>query len=345
MKHALLCIFLNASLLSFSQDLAEVKVKYNGSVTRVVYPALIKHLTKENSYKLVYPNKLTYYQSLYQMSSEGLTFPYSDIIIKAKRNSDNPEIYIVIESPGMTNLALKGTRKTPNGFVIDYSYNLSWKLLIQDNKGTTAHTIPVYTEADPFEVSYLKNFAAYNTMGYNPLYFSTEKEATDFQTSAKDIGKHIEKYAVLMANRDMAKVITALYNDYSEKKFLQWGDISDAKGVAEYEELSTATAQIKQSYKLMDDDKWQEAIASLQSARKVFDKYADNTKLTVPVKSMVLYNLAWTAIFTGDKQKSLKLYRMQSSKSNWYAGAGWDVIKGIADHEAYRDKIRKHLTK
>jgi hypothetical protein len=344
MKIILLSILLSTSFISFSQSLPEARIKYHADNTRITYPALIKHLTKENTYKIVYPNKLTYYTGVPQMQAEFMTFAYSDMSMKAKRDQDNPEIYIVIEATGIKNLVSKGIRKTPNGFVIDYTYNFPCKLLIQDNKGTTLYTIPVYSETDPLSAVYYKNLSTYFSIGFTPVYFVSEREASDFQGATKDLGRHVEKYAVMTIYKEMAKIVTALYNDYSEKRMLQYGDISNAEGVAEYTELNAASAQLKQAYDLLSDRKIEEATTLLKSARTVFEKYADNKTITLPVKNMTLYNLGWASLLTGDTKKGMELYAKQSPNADWHTGYGWEDMKVMAEFDLYRSRIREKMT-
>lgn len=333
-----------SSYLLFSQP--DSKVKYHTSNVKVPYPALIKHLTKENTYKFIFPEKLTYYFSRQQMQLDGMTFPYSELYLKAK-NKDNPEIYFVVDAKGISNVESTGIRQTPNGFVIDYSYRFPCKLLIQDPAKSNLYSIDIFSDNQSFTIVYFRNMADYGKLGYAPQYFATWDEAAGYRSATKDLAKHIERNALPMAYKEVAKAISALYNDYSERHQLQWGDIADAKAVPEYVALNNAAASLGQAYDLLSDVKMEEANKLMQTARQEFEKYKDvNNAVSGPqVKTMILYNLGWIYLLSGETKAALDLYEKCIPSADRYTKYGWDELKQMAGYSQYREKLKMAIAK
>ncbi|MBO9632325.1 MAG: hypothetical protein J7578_04360, partial [Chitinophagaceae bacterium] len=267
------------------------------------YPALVKQLTKQNTWKPVFPDSLTHYFGRSAMQMDDILFPYSEMRFKPRINSEAPEMYMIVEAKGISNLKAQGVRKTSNGYVIDYTYNFPCRLLITDQDKKTIYSFDINAASAVQELAFLKSTPTFGSLSYVEQYFPLEEEAAAYMNYNKNAARFVEKYAMRKAYSDIAKIMTTLYHNYSEFSWVKCIEVDDPKGVPELVELNNAAGLLKQGSELLNDEKTEEAFKILQSSKEILEKYknTDNAAFTPRIKKMIENNLSWITWLTGDK--------------------------------------------
>ncbi|MDF2190484.1 hypothetical protein [Paraflavitalea sp. CAU 1676] len=323
----------------YSQE--NVKIKYHLSFKKVPYPAIIQNLTKENTYQLNLPQKLTHYGNHSQMQMDGMYFRNSYVKVKFTREA--PQMYIAVIAPGISQVEMNGIKKTERGLVIDYTFQFPCRVEILDSNQRVLYSVPITRENETEKVNYYKNFSARGSLNFVPQYFITEKEISDYLRTATDIGKSIEKYAMNKAYAKIDTILTALYSDYAERHQLKWGEIADAKNVPEYVELNNAGKELDKAYDLLHDYKIEEATKILLAAKAIYEKYKDGTNpIIVPkVLEMVRYSLGWINILTNDTKAAQALYDQCIPSADWTTSYGWDEIDVMIQYATMRNSLKE----
>jgi hypothetical protein len=322
MKKFFLFFILSFSLLEGrSQKMTPIDYDYKDK--RVIFPALLKELTKEDKYAVLMPAKLTYHFSQSEIERE-IWNPFLNFIeIKAKLHLVKPDYQFQILSPGLQNITPQDVRafktslpdhngiyRDVRGFVRDYSCNFPLKLVIKNGQGQILHTISISGEKETHTVTLHRDFLQGVT---STIPFASQEEIPTLEANyASAIRKKMEKTIAVELFARMSQSITYLYKNYNTYKLTYgYGFIKSKKGE---QSLLPELDKVVNDYKMALDSLSEDNIAGCsqlcQNNTMIMENLlnGNDSRVDKNVKEVLYYNLSHSCLLTNHFEDAWKYY-------------------------------------
>ena len=311
------------TLLAKAQNLAAIDYDYKDK--KVIFPALLKELTKEDKYSVVMPSRLTYYFSEDEILRD-IWNPFINFIeIKARIHMAKPVYRFEVISPGIKNIALQEVRwyktqvpdqnnisREVKGFVRDYNCNFPCKLVIKNSEGQILNTVVISGEEETFTSTLHRDFIQGSA---TVIPFSNQEEIGTLEANyASAIRKKIEKSIAYQVFSRMSQSITYLYKNYNTYKLTYgYGFIKVKKGEqSQLPELDKTVADYKMALDSLSEGK-NEICAQLCLNNKIVMERllnSNDNKIDKNVKEILYYNLSHSNLLTANFEDAWKYYSL-----------------------------------
>jgi hypothetical protein len=350
----MLCLSL---LYGNTQKLTAIDYDYKDK--KVIFPALLKELTKNDKYAVLMPTRLGYFFSQAEIEKE-IWNPFLNFIeIPAKIHLVKPDYRFEIVSPGIQNITLQdirayrtslpdqnGNYQPVRGFVRDYACNFPLKLIIKNGQGQILNTVVISGVEEKHTITLHRDFIQ-GVAATVP--FSSQEEIPTLEANyATAIRKKMEKIVATQVFMRMSQSITYLYKNYNTyKQTYGYGFIKVKKGEqSQFPELDKVVNDYKMALDSMSEGNMVSCAQLCQNNKKIMEELlnSNDNRIDKNVKEVLYYNLSHSNLLTNHFEDAWKYYQL-------FIGSGVSEdsriareLKGrITLYEDY-DRIKKQLT-
>jgi hypothetical protein len=312
MKKVLLCGAIAIATTGFAQK--AVQLSSSDVSKKIVFPPVVKELTKSDKYQMISPTRLTYLSGA-QLNAQ--MFANASMVqmlpIKAKLNTAVADYFFEIKATGITNIKTAPNRwhndglGGPKGFVKDVTYNFPAQLIVRDKDRKVIVEVELIGKDEEFKAAYQPAYPG----GFAP---AASEQALN---SAFDIGRHgfystLEGKAASDAYWRAYTIAGHLYSQYdSDKQRYVWMGVKEKGRKADYADIDSANAKQKAGYELYFSGQPDAAKASFDNAAAVYETLiaGNDPRIDKGLKEALHYDLAWIYLLNKDFPKAWAAYK------------------------------------
>lgn len=338
-------------------------ISYDYANKKIVFPAILPKLTKEDRYTVQLPGNLTYHSKSYVEQAWTNMFPVLPLFARLHTVKFGYKFEIV--ATGMFGLQpqparyirteLLDTNKIPRevkGFVRDFTCHFPCTLLIRDADTTVLHRIELAGRDDVFTFTLHRNFLrGDNPSGYSlpESPYPTESDLNDIETVYSDLlAKKIES---ILIGRFLYQAVTALSYLYKDnnigKEIFGWGFVKTKNRQYDYADLDKGVLEYRAALDSMEDGNFAGSKAICEKLRATYTGLlqSGDARIDKNVKEILYYNLSHTSFLSGHYREAWDYYRLfiQSGVEEGTRLAG-ELRNRIQLFEFY-DKVRSAVSK
>ncbi|HEX2629083.1 MAG TPA: hypothetical protein VHM26_08730 [Chitinophagaceae bacterium] len=311
MKKNLFLVAMVIATTGYAQK--EVKLSSSDVNKKIVFPPVIKELTKSDKYQVISPTRLTYLSGaqvgaqMFAYASVGQIFP-----IKAKLNTAVADYFFEIKATGITNIKVLTNRwhndglGGPKGFLKDVTYNFPAQLIVRGKDRKVIVEVELISKDEVFKATYQPAYPGFvPAASEGALDEAYNRGATGFYTQ-------LEGKAASDAYTKAYAIVGHLYNQYdSEKQRYVWIGVKEKGRNADYTDIDSANAKQKAGYELYFSGQPDAAKASFDNAAAVYEKLiaGNDPRIDKGLKEALHYDLAWIYLLNKDFSKAWAEYK------------------------------------
>ncbi|MCG2617750.1 hypothetical protein LZZ85_25840 [Terrimonas sp. NA20] len=302
---------------------------YDYSNKKVVLPAIIQNLTKDNRYAISVPRQLSYWGREDEILTE-IWNPIATVMeLSAKLHQVKYDYKFEIVASGMSDMRgqmarkivteLTGTdniKREARGFVRDFTCRFPCTLYIRNEKDSLLQTIEIASKDEVFTATMHRDFLMVeNKPPYlkpeNP-YFS-EKELMDAETMYHDaLAKKIEQVVASKVLERARAAISHLFRDYNTyKQTYGWGFVKTKNRVNDYNDLDQAVARFRVALDSLEKGNFAFSRNVCDSLGVIYAGVlqANEARVDKNVKEILYYNLSHVNLLSGHFAEAREYYK------------------------------------
>jgi len=313
---AAICIFF--LIKCQCQALQDVDFDYVNK--KMIFPAVIRPLTKDDHYIIEIPSSLSYYHDQLQIRDEIWNPFINNVVeIKAKLNTSKFDYRIVFKAAGITNITAQpakrlsievplpnGSSRPADGYVRDFTCNFVCNMLLYSGTGQLLATYPVTTAKDVFTVTFHKDFLTADNKPVNPktaVPFLAEKQLMDAETMYHDLmARKMEQIVAYKVFQQAGLMVNMLFENYNTYKCeYGYGYIKTKKRLYDYADFDKYVASYLTAVDVMDKGDYATCVKicdTLEAQFKIMLTSKD-ARIDKNVQQAIHYNLAHLALLQG----------------------------------------------
>lgn len=338
---------------------------YDFSNKKVVLPAVVRNLTKEDRYAIQLPGHLSYYGRQEEILNE-IWNPFTNFIeIGAKLHQAKYNYKFLIVAQGMTDMRGQGARyirtelrdannvpKEANGYVRDFSCRFPCSLVIMNAGDTVLYTIEIASKDEVFTTTMHRDFLFAENKPYYPKpanpYFS-EKELMDAETMYHDaVAKKVEQMIAYKVFQRVSATITHLFKDYNTyKQTYGWGFVKTKNRVNDYTDLDQDVLQFKTALDSLENGNFSACKNLCESLASSYNGVliSGDARVDKNVKEILYYNLSHANMLAGHYKQAWDYYRLFIQMGVSEQSRMAMELRGRITLFEFYDKIKSTLTK